>query len=157
MVLTADMAAHDQRPGARLAQGVAQIGPAPQQRKRHCDQPGPQNCEQREHGFDRIGDLEGHEGVGMQAQTPQSARQCRNHVIGLCISQPARRPAGERLPIGRIDQRHRVRPPFRVAAEQVIERGAATDARREVLIVQVGENHGGVIVPHATMFRGDVP
>ncbi len=83
----------------------------------------------------------------MQAEPTQPAGNCRNHAISLCISQPAGCAIGEGRAVGWIDQRQRVRPPFRVAAEQVIERGASTNARRQVLVMQVGENHGGVILP----------
>ena len=94
-----------------------------------------------------IRDLEGDERICVQAQTAQPAGDRGNHAISLCISQLAGRSVGEDLAVGRIDQRQRVGPPFRVAAEQVIERGTPANARGQVLVMQVGENHDGVILP----------
>ena len=72
----------------------------------------------------RVGELNGHHGVGLQPERTQPGGERRNGAVGLRIGEPARRPAGQALAIGRIDQRQRVGVAHAGAAEQVVERGA---------------------------------
>lgn len=97
---------------------------APEQRQRHRDHAGAQHAEQGDGAFHRMGKLDRHHGVGLQAEPPQLRGQRRYRSVGLRVSQPARRTVGESLTVGRIEQRQRIRAPHAGAAEQVVERGA---------------------------------
>ena len=103
------------------------FGAPPQQRQRHGDQPGAQHPEQREHAFDRVGDLDADDGVGVQPHAPQPSGDGRNHAIGLRIGEAARLAVGEALAVGRVDERNVVGPPLRRPAQQLIERRARAE------------------------------
>jgi len=94
------------------------------QRSQRGDHAGAQHAEQRDDAVHGIGKLYRHHGVGLQPELAQPAGKRRYRTVGLCISQLARRLAGQAFAIRRIGQRQRVGVAHAGAAEQVVKRGA---------------------------------
>jgi len=127
-----DPLAADQRARRDAAERRRRIGMPPEQRERCGDQPGAHHGEQRDHAFHRVGKLDRHHGVGRQPELAQSRRERRDGAVCLRIAEPAHRSVGEGGPVGRVDQRWRVGPARKRAAEQIVE----------------GRLRGGIVVRH---------
>jgi hypothetical protein len=140
----ADAAAGDQRLGADAGKRRNRIGAAPEKRERRDDHSCPQYAEHRQKIFDDVGHLHADDGVDRQAHAAQPPGDRRDHAIGLGIGEAPRRTVGEAFAIGRIGQRRRAGPPFREAAEHLVDTDAdlATWLCRRV--GRVAENHCSV-------------
>ena len=60
----------------------------------------------------------------------QPAGDRGDHAVGLGKGEPARRPVGEGLPVGRVGERQRVGPPLGEAAEHLLDGEAVARVRR---------------------------
>ena len=141
-----DTTAHHQSSGSDAAERSQCLGAAPQQGQRHRDQAGAQHTEQREHAFDRVGDLESDNGIGAEAQATQASGDRGNHAIGMRIGEAARISASEARAIGRIEQGERVRSLQRGLTQQVVEGHVGTDTRADHPAALVVEDHGRGLV-----------
>ena len=124
------LTAGDQRLGADARQRGDHVGAAPQQRQRRDDHARPQHAEHGQHVLDDVGQLHADDGIGRKPHAAQPSGDRRHHAVGFGIGEPPRRAVGERPAVWRVDQRQRVGPPLRGAADELIERHAALPLQR---------------------------
>jgi hypothetical protein len=127
LVECADTVAGDDGLGADARQRRRRIGPAVEQGQGGDDHPGAQHRKRRQKMLGHVGQLNTDDRVGRQSHVAQPRGDGADNAIGIGVGEAMRLAAGKARAVERIDQRRRVRPASRVAAENVVERqrGAA--------------------------------
>jgi hypothetical protein len=119
---SADTVAGDDGLGADPRQRRGRIGPAVEQGQCGDDHPGAQHRKGCQKMLGHVGQLNTDDRVGRKSHVAQPRGDGADNAIGFGVGEAMRLAAGKARAIERVDQRRRVRPASRVAAENVVER-----------------------------------